>query len=313
VSVEIVRGAKSIEPPWPGSVVTLGTFDGVHRGHQALLKRAVEVGRAEGLRAAAYTFDPHPARVVAPQYAPKTLMPPDRRIAHMGELGIDAVVLERFDAEFAKIAADDWVEHYLFDRLRPRLVIVGFNFTYGRARGGNPDQLRRMGAHLGFRVEEVAPVRVGAVTASSSRVRAFLLEGNLRGAQDLLGRPFGLTGRVVEGDRRGRRIGFPTANLALEGELVPAHGVYATRVRFLDDSARPPHPAVTNIGSRPTFRGDVVTVETHLLDFDEDLYGQRLEIELVECVRGERRFEGVEELVAQIRHDVASAREALGA
>jgi riboflavin kinase/FMN adenylyltransferase len=168
-----------------------------------------------------------------------------------------------------------------------------------------------MGAHFGFRVEEVAPVRVGAVTASSSRVRAFLLEGNPKGARDLLGRPYGLTGPVVRGDQRGRSIGFPTANLALEGELVPAHGVYATRVRWLANPDRPLHPAITNIGSRPTFRGQSVTVETHLFDFDEDLYGQRIEVELMAYIRGERRFDGPEDLVAQIKEDAAAARVAL--
>lgn len=291
--------------------MTLGTFDGVHRGHQALIRRAVEGARAEGVRAAAYTFDPHPAKTVAPQFAPRTLMPLDRRIDHMADLGVDAVVVEAFDAAFAQIPADDWVERYLVDRLRPRLVVVGFNFTYGRARGGNPDQLRRMGAHFGFRVEEVSPIRVGAVTASSSRVRAFLLEGNPKGAADLLGRPFGLTGTVVRGDQRGRSIGFPTANLSLEGELVPAHGVYATRVRWLSEPSRALHPAITNIGSRPTFRGQSVTVETHLFDFDEDLYGQRIEVELMAYIRGERRFDGPEDLAAQIREDAAAARSAL--
>lgn len=310
--MHVIRGAHTIEPPWDGSVVTLGTFDGVHQGHQALIRRAVEVARAENVRAAAYTFDPHPAKTVAPQYAPKTLMPLDRRIDHMAELGIDAVVIEAFDARFAQIPADEWVQRYLVDRLRPRLVVVGFNFTYGRARGGNPEQLRRMGAHLGFRVEEVPPVRIGAVTASSSRVRAFLLEGNPTGARDLLGRPYGLTGTVVKGDQRGRSIGFPTANLELEGELVPAHGVYATRVRWLSDPARPLHPSITNIGSRPTFSGQSVTVETHLFDFDHDIYGHRIEVELVEHIRGERRFDGPDELVAQIRSDAAAARTLLG-
>lgn len=311
--MNVVRGARSIAPPWPGSVVTLGTFDGVHRGHQALLRRAVDAARAEGVQAAAYTFDPHPARVVAPQYAPQTLMSLDRRVDHMAELGIDAVVIERFDEAFAQVSADDWIEHYLVAHLRPRVVVVGFNFTFGRSRGGNPEQLRRLGAHHGFRVEEIPPVRVGAVTASSSRVRAFLLEGNLTGARDLLGRPFGLSGTVVEGDRRGRTIGFPTANLAIEGELLPAHGVYATRVRWLDDPQAGLHPAVTNIGARPTFEGDRVTIETHLLEFEGDLYGRRLEVELEARLRGERRFSGPDELVAQIRRDVASAREVLGA
>lgn len=310
--MQVIRGARSIEPPWDGSVVTLGTFDGVHQGHQALIRRAVEVARGEGVRAAAYTFDPHPARTVAPQYAPKTLMPLDRRIDHMAALGIDTVVIENFDATFAQVPADDWVETFLVDRLRPRLVVVGFNFTYGRARGGNPEQLRRMGAHLGFRVEEVSPVRVGAVTASSSRVRAFLLEGNPKGARDLLGRPYGLTGVVVKGDQRGRSIGFPTANLELEGELVPAHGVYATQVRWLSEPERSLHPAITNIGARPTFRGQSVTVETHLLDFDDDLYGQRVEVELLDYIRGERRFDGPDELVTQIRSDVRAARDLLG-
>ncbi len=312
--VEVFRGALSIDPPWEGSVVTLGTFDGVHRGHQALVALALEGGRTAGVPAVAYTFDPHPATVVAPRHAPLTLMPLDRRIYFMGKLGLPRVVVEPFDRALAAVEADDWVRNYLVERLRPRRVVVGFNFTYGRARGGDPDHLRRMGEQFGFEVDELAPVTVNGVVASSSRVRTSLLEGDVRGAAELLGRPFSLTGTVIAGDRRGRQIGFPTANVAPEGELVPKHGVYACRARSLSDASVVPEEtlAVTNIGRRPTFDGGTVRVEAHLLDFSADLYGQRLEVELVERIREERKFDGGDELVTQVRQDVRRAREILG-
>lgn len=299
----------AVDPPLDGSVVTLGTFDGVHRGHQALVARALQTARAQTVPAVAYTFDPHPAQVVAPRYAPQMLQALDQRVAHLKRHGIDMVVVEPFDETFAAVAADDWVERYLWQRLRPVRVVIGFNFTYGRERGGNPEQLRRMGAKLGFGVDEVEPVKIGPIVASSSRVREFVLEGNVEAASELLGRPFALTGRVVEGDRRGRELGFPTANLSPDAELIPAHGVYASRVSRLEDvSGGPAAPAITNVGMRPTFRGQFVTVETHLLDFDGDLYGQRLKVELVGRIRGEQRFDGIDALKAQIQADIQTAR-----
>jgi riboflavin kinase/FMN adenylyltransferase len=303
--VELVHGALSIE--LPASVVTLGAFDGVHRGHQALIAEAVSAAKRHGLPAIAYTFDPHPAKVLAPKVAPRTLTSVRERVRLLRSYGIDTVVVEPFDAAFASLTADDWVERYLVARLHPKHVVVGFNFSYGKARGGNPEHLMRSGERHGFSVEVIDPVVIEGMVVSSTRVREFLLEGNVDGAAILLGRPFAITGTVVKGDQRGRTIGFPTANVEPDHELLPEHGVYASRV----DIGSSVVDAVTNVGKRPTFGGKQVTVETFLLDWSGDLYGKDLRVELIARLREERRFDGIEPLKAQLARDVENARTVL--
>jgi riboflavin kinase/FMN adenylyltransferase len=296
----------AVEPPLASSVVTLGTFDGVHRGHRELVERALAVARrAPSVDAVAYTFDPPPAKVLAPTAAPALLIPTAERVRLLSELGIDRIVMEPFDRAFAAITADDWLVRYMVERLHPRHVVVGFNFTYGKGRAGGPDHLRRFGASHGFTVEVVDPVEVGGTVVSSTRIRELLRAADVELATELLGHPFALVGKIIEGARRGRTIGVPTANLEVENELLPPDGVYATRVAVGENT----HDAVTNIGLRPTFSGERVrTIESHLLDFDGDLYGKRLRVELIAFLRSERRFESVDALVAQIRADIESAK-----
>lgn len=304
-------GALTIDPPLEGSVVTLGSFDGLHIGHQALIRQACDEGRRLGIPAVGYTFHPHPARVLAPRFAPRMLMSLPRRVDGLHGLGLDHVVVEPFDAAFADLEADAWVRNWVAPRLRPRAIVIGFNFTYGKDRAGTPDSLRRLGQELGFSIHEVAPVQIGGLSVSSTKVREFVQNGNVEGAEELLGRPFVLVGKVVEGEQRGRQIGLPTANLDPDSEVLPAHGVYATEA--LPQAGGAPRPAVTNVGLRPTFAGDQVTVETHLLDFEADLYGQLLEVRFRRRIRGEMRFDGPEALVAQVRRDIGAARRLLGA
>jgi riboflavin kinase/FMN adenylyltransferase len=308
----VVRGARALEEPLAASVVTLGTFDGVHLGHQELIRRTVAAAARVKAPAIAYTFDPHPARVLAPKVAPRTLISVRERVRLMRRLGIERVIVEPFDRAFADLDADEWVEKYLIEKLRPRHVVVGFNFSYGRGRGGDPAHLQKYGAEHGFTVEIVEPVTVSTLVCSSTRVREFLLEGNVEGARMLLDRPFALTGLVIRGQERGRTIGVPTANLAPESELIPAAGVYATRV-VIEPSDDPGaidvmHGAVTNIGLRPTFDGSTLSIESHLLDFAGDLYGKRLRVELIARIRDEKRFPGPDALVAQIKQDIAEGR-----
>lgn len=305
----VVRGAFALPAPLDASVVTLGAFDGVHRGHQALISRAVTLAKARGIPAVAYTFDPHPAKVLAPKMAPPTICSLSERVRLLLSLGIDQVVAEPFDAAFSQITADEWASRYLVGQLHPAHVVVGFNFTYGKDRGGDAEHLRTTGAEYAFSVEIVEPVVLNGIVASSTRVREFLLEGNLQGAELLLGRRYAVTGKVVEGDRRGRTIGFPTANVEPDHELIPAHGVYATRIDVGDGVLR---DSVTNVGKRPTFSGTHVTVETYVFDWTEDLYGKRVRIEMVERLRDERRFDGIDALVAQLNRDVEDARRVLG-
>lgn len=303
----VVRGARSIEP-LSGSVVTAGTFDGMHLGHRALAELAVRRARALGVVPVAYTFDPHPAKILAPTRAPPLLISVEERVRLLLSLGIERVVVEPFDAAFSEVSAEEWVEKYLVERLAPREVVVGFNFSYGRARGGDPARLAAAGRQHGFSVEIVGPVQHQGEVVSSSRLRALLETGAVEVAAGLLGRNFALTGVVEHGDHRGRTIGVPTANLAPDAELVPRPGVYASRV-FLEDGSG--WDAVTNIGTRPTFDGRGHRIEAHLFDFDRDLYGQHIRLELVARLRDERRFEGIDALVAQIHADIEAARQRL--
>lgn len=299
-------GALAFE--FEGSVVTLGAFDGVHRGHQALIARAIAAAKAKQLPSIAYTFDPHPAKVLAPKVAPRTLTSVRERVRLLRHYGIDTVIVEPFDTAFASLSADEWVERYLVAHLHPAHVVVGFNFSYGKARGGNPEHLIAAGKKHGFTVEVIEPVVIEGMVVSSTRVREFLLEGNVEGAAILLGRPFAITGTVIKGDQRGRTIGFPTANVEPDHELLPEHGVYASRVDIGSGDAI---DAVTNVGKRPTFGGKTVTVETFLLDWSGDLYGRALRVELIARLREERRFEGIDALKAQLAKDVENARRLL--
>ena len=307
----VIRGALSLDAPLRGSIVTVGTFDGVHRGHQVLVGRAKRAAGESLHPVVAYTFDPHPARLFAPS-APKTLMPLDRRVAALRAAGADLVLVERFDEALAQVEAEDWVERFL-GRLRPEHVVVGFNFSYGRGRRGDPEHLRAMGDRLGFTVEVVEAVSVDGRIASSTEVRRAVAAGRVDEARRLLGRPFTVVGRVERGDQRGRRLGFPTANIRPEHEQLPALGVYAGWLERLDGPhAGARHAAVVNVGRRPTFGLDAITVEAHALDARPELYDARVAVELVERLRGERAFDGPEALRAQIAVDVEKARAALG-
>ncbi len=282
--------------------VAIGNFDGVHRGHQALLR----VARASGTPAA-LTFTPHPARVFAPALAPPLIMSLERRLELLEEAGIEVAVVEPFTRAFAAVEAEDFVRQVLGERLGARRVVVGYDFSFGRGRRGNPEMLQRLGRELGLSVEIVPPVMADGLVCSSTKIREFVLEGRVEGAALLLGRPFEIIGPVVRGAGRGRAMGIPTANLAPEGELLPRLGIYAARAIVLDGG--PTRAAALSVGSNPTFGpGEAVTVEAYLLDFDGDLYGRRVRLEVLERLRDERRFASVGELRAQIDQDVAQVR-----
>jgi riboflavin kinase/FMN adenylyltransferase len=286
-----------------GCALALGNFDGVHLGHQALFAEA----RRHGPLAAALTFQPHPGKVLQPDLAPKliTLLP--RKLELFEACGLAAAVVQPFTREYARHSPRDF-EASLLDVVGARHIVVGYDFTYGAARAGTADTLREAAAARGAQVHVVAPVTVDGVVASSSKVREYILEGRVSAAQRLLGRPFDLDGTVVTGHGRGRGIGFPTANVDTQNELRPAAGVYAIRVRFEGGSDATWHPGVANIGVKPTFGVNEVTIEAHLLDFSGDLYGKELRVQFLERLRAERRFGSVAELVGQIKRDVEAAR-----
>lgn len=299
-------------PPGPGpfsrTVVTVGNFDGVHLGHQAILKRVC--GRAQELncQSVALTFEPHPLKVLRPQSNLPLLTTPAQKLELLRETGLAVVVVLPFTPEFARLPARDFVRDYFVERLRVREVVVGHDYGFGYRREGNIDLLREMGRDLGFSVQVVWGVEVEGAVVSSSLIRALLKLGKVAEARRLLGRNYGVAGRVVAGKGRGAKLlGVPTANLESENDLLPATGIYAVWV--VKNGQR--LPGVANIGTCPTFDNGELSLEVHLLDFNDDLYGERLKVEFVARLREERRFPSIEALAGQIRADIDQARRVL--
>jgi riboflavin kinase/FMN adenylyltransferase len=292
-------------------VLTIGNFDGVHLGHRALVGAAVGRARALGVEAVAYTFDPAPRDVLRPDSAIPRIQSLEARVAHLLAAGADRVVVEPFDRVMAAMTPEAFARDLLGSRLRPSALVIGFDFRFGRGRAGGAADLADA---LGVPVETVPAVHHGGAPVSSSRVREAVRSGALADAAALLGRPFSFVGTVVPGDARGRTLGFPTANVwpdpgGKSAALLPPDGVYAVRAR-VDGAQR---PGVMNLGTRPTFDGEARRAEVHLLDFDGDLYGQRVEVTPVVFLRPELRFTSVDALVAQVRADVDAARSRLAA
>ncbi|HYB91800.1 MAG TPA: bifunctional riboflavin kinase/FAD synthetase [Candidatus Binataceae bacterium] len=288
-------------------VVTLGNFDGVHQGHRAILKCAIDRARAAAGASYALTFDPAPAKLLAPDRAPRLLLSTEDKLELLGSSGIDGVILVNFTLELSQIPARTFVRDYLLGKIGAREVVVGHSMNFGHNREGNAALMVQLGREMGFETTVVGPVKIGGIEVSSTKVRELVAAGDMRGAADLLGRYHFLRGEVVHGRGRGRRIGFPTANLESETECVPPDGVYAARV-VLPDGA---YGSIANIGMRPTFAETARTIEAHIFDFNRDIYGQRIKIEMVERIRLERKFESAEALRHQIALDLNRAREIL--
>ncbi|MFZ2089596.1 MAG: bifunctional riboflavin kinase/FAD synthetase [Desulfobaccales bacterium] len=294
--------------PFSRTVVTVGNFDGVHLGHRAIFARVCQRARELDCEPVALTFDPHPAKVLNPGGDLRLLTTPAQKAALLEEAGLSVVMLP-FTREFAAIPARQFVRDYFVERLRVREVVVGHDYFFGYKREGNIDLLKQMGEALGFTVQVVWAVEVDDAVVSSSLIRAMLKLGKVREANRLLGRAYGVSGRVVAGKGRGAAVlGVPTANLTPENDLLPASGIYAVRV--LRDGQK--LPGVANIGTCPTFDNEELTLEVHILGFNGDLYGESLHVEFVARLREERRFPSIGELAAQIRADMAEARKVLG-
>ena len=313
--MRIVRGSRTLDQPPERCVLTVGNFDGLHVGHQRIIRTVTGRARAQAGQAAVYTFEPHPRKVLQPERAPRLLTTLEQKLELFDAAGVDVAIVEPFDLEFAKLPAERFVREILHERIDPLEVYVGYDFRYGRDREGSMRTLTELGPHLGFAVTIVPEVKLGSRDVNSTRIRELLEAGNVEDASLLLGRPYTVRGRVVEGDRRGRTLGFPTLNLDAENEVLPKTGVYAGRVRFLD-AGEPPagslFDAVTNVGRRPTFgASERVLTEAHLLDFEADVYGRRIEITFEHQLRDEQRFPDVAALRAQIAADAELARKKL--
>jgi riboflavin kinase/FMN adenylyltransferase len=304
--VDVIHFPEDPRPSrWVHPVLALGNFDGLHRGHRKILDRMRRVAEERGATSVIMTFDPHPPRVVRPDKAPPLLMTKAQRLEAIADAGVQGAAIVRFTPELSNWDPETFVRTVLVDWLRVAEVWVGANFLFGHERSGNFSLLRVLGARYGFKAEKIDPVRYKDFVVSSTRIRRLVSEGRVDEASALLGHQYFLDGTVVRGDERGRTIGFPTANLCTENELLPPHGVYATTARI----AGIVHASVTNIGTRPTVDASGRTVvETHIFDLDRDLYGQSIRIGFVQRLRDERRFESLDLLREQIEADCQRAR-----
>ncbi|HWV58854.1 MAG TPA: bifunctional riboflavin kinase/FAD synthetase [Longimicrobiales bacterium] len=303
-------------PPYPnGTVVTVGAFDGVHRGHWAVLQRVRAHALESGRRSVLVTFDPHPLRVVRPEAAQPLLTTLREKKEILAESGLGIAVILAFTPELSQYSPERFVDEVLIGRLGMAQLVIGFDHGLGRGRSGDPETLRRLGALRGFDVEVVPATQVDGDIVSSSSVRRALMAGDVERAAAGLGRPYSLRGRVIRGDGRGRELGFPTANIhvAEPDKLIPHAGIYAVRVAIRGDHRVPPQaPArfgVLHLGPRPVFPGATPTIEVHVLDFDGDLYGREVHVEFCSRIRDVEAFSGVSELVRAIERDCATARE----
>lgn len=288
-----------------GAIVALGNFDGFHLGHQAVVGRAVARAAHEGTKAIVATFDPHPVRHFRPDAPPFRLTSLDQRQELFAHAGADAMLVFAFDDALAQTSAEDFVAELLGEKIGAAGVVTGEDFTFGAKRGGDADKLREWGAPLGIVAEAVAPVMLGDTPVSSSRIREALQAGDPESATRLLTRPFSIRGEVVHGDKRGRELGWPTANVELGSYLRPAYGIYAVRVTLPDGSE---HDGVANLGTRPMFDPPKELLEANLFDFEGDLYGQSIEIALMHYLRPEAAFHDLDALVRQMDEDAAQAR-----
>ncbi|CAG8947017.1 unnamed protein product [Penicillium salamii] len=307
--MKFIRGIHNLNEQHRGCVLTIGNFDGVHRGHQALMSRLCEEGRKRNLPVVVMVFEPQPLELFAGDKAPARLTRLREKLRYMAEAGVDKVLCVRFDRRFAALSAQRFISDLLVEKLDVKYLAVGDDFRFGAGRQGDFLLLQKAGAEYGFEVVSTETFCDGGKRISSTAVRQAMAVDDLALAQSLLGHPFTISGRVVHGDALGRTLGFPTANLPLRRSVSPVKGVYAVEVRGLTPE---PLPGVANIGTRPTVKGLRQQLEVHLLDINMDLYGRHIDVVLKQKIRNEQRFASLEALKEQIANDVVTARQFFG-
>jgi riboflavin kinase/FMN adenylyltransferase len=304
------RGTQSAPGGWGRAVATIGVFDGVHRGHQQIIGHAVKRAGELGVSSVVVTFDPHPAEVVRPGSHPAVLTEPGRKAELIEALGVDVLCVIPFTAEFSRLSPEAFVHDALVEHLHTALVVVGENFRFGHKQAGDVELLGRLGRTFGFAVEGATLVADEGTVFSSTYIRSCVDAGDVAAAARALGRPHRLEGVVVRGDQRGRELGFPTANLLVPANAaVPADGIYAAWLNRDRDGAR--RPAAVSVGTNPTFSGKERRVEAFVLDFEGDLYGERVSLDFVDRLREQRVYQGIAPLIAQIAEDVEQTRDVL--
>ncbi len=306
-AMRIIRGVKNFTEKLPNPVLTLGNFDGVHLGHLAIFKKVVERANEIGGTSAAFTFEPHPLKVLAPERSPKLLNTFHGKMKLFEAAGIQVVICANFTREFADQNPEDFAREVLHERIGAREIYVGYDYAFGKGREGSIESLKRMGQTYGFGVGVIEAVQVGGVVVRSSLIRDLISSGKVAEAATFLGRRYTIEGDVVHGSHRGHSLGFPTANLNTANELVPAYGVYAVLAHIGGSRLK----GVASLGVRPTFEAGPVSIEVYLFEFHEDLYGRHMEVSFVERLRGEEKFPDAESLVRQIKKDVENAQHVL--
>ncbi len=307
--MEIIRVREKIYHSFKSPSVALGNFDGVHLGHQEIIRRTVDSAHAKGREAVVYTFDPHPRLVLGKAPEIPRITTPRERAEILESMGVDVLILAEFTKEFASKTPLDFMQDVLVEELGTRRLYIGENYRFGRNRAGNPEALKKAAPELGFTVHIVPSVTVNGSIVSSSRIREYLLNGDIRQANELLGREFTIEGRIIHGHHRGKKLGFPTANIKPEVKLHPPEGVYAIYCTVGERI----YKGVMNIGFNPTFNDRRVSYEAHILDFAEEIYGQIIRVHLVERLRAEMTFSSVDDLKEQIWRDVGRSRSILNA
>jgi len=287
-----------------GTVATVGNFDGVHLGHQALIRNTVEESKRLGYPSSVLTFEPHPLKILAPERAPLLILSYEDKMELLESLGVDIVVAQRFDREFANIAADEFVRRFLVDRLKIKKLWVGRDLRFGQGRKGGTDTLLRLAPSGGFEVGVLDPILLDGIRISSSRIRQLVEEGRVDEVRRMLGRYHFVSGRIVTGHRRGQELGFPTANIASQTEVIPLNGIYATSIQFKNKRWL----SVSSVGVNPTFGDGPRTVESFILDFGDDIYGEWVKLSFVQRIREEKKFVMINDLIAQMHEDVKRAK-----
>jgi len=305
--MRIVRGIKNFTERLPNPVLTLGNFDGVHLGHQAIFKKVVERAKEVGGTSVAFTFEPHPLKVLAPERSPQLLNTFHGKMRLFEAAGLEVVICANFTRAFADQNPEDFAREVLHKLIGVKEVYVGYDYAFGKGREGSIESLKKMGQAYGFTVGVIDPVRVNGVVVSSSVIRDLIAAGRVEEAAPLLGRSYAIEGDVVYGSHRGHTLGFPTANLKTANELIPGYGVYAVLAGVKGRTLK----GVASIGIRPTFDSGPVSIEVYLFEFQGELYGQEMEVAFVKRLRGEEKFPNAEALVRQIQKDVQDAQAAL--
>lgn len=306
--MKIIDGIEKVKEKFTYPVLTIGNFDGVHLGHQAIFNMLVNRAKEIKGTSIVFTFEPHPLRVVAPERAPSRLTPFSKKAELIKNFDVDFLICANFTSEFSHIKAEDFVRDVLFKQIGVKEIFIGTNYLFGKGRKGSPELLKKLGKEYGFKVNIVPDIVFNNMTLSSSRVRSIIAKGKVEEAPFLLGRYYSVVGVVIEGENRGKRLlNIPTANISTSNELLPKDGVYAVKVRV----GRKVYGGAANIGCNPTFKNKNISFEVHIFDFDKNVLGETLKVSFIKRIRDEKKFSGIEELAEQMRHDIQHIRHIL--